>query len=192
MKIIKTCFLLFVTLWIISGVIYPLFVTAISRIIFPYQAHGSLIHDDTGKATGSELIGQPFLDSEYFWSRPSATAEFPYNPLASGGSNLGPTNNELKNQISEREKKLRESGIDGAIPSDLIMASASGLDPHISLEAALLQVPRVAKARGLNAETINKLVFANLEDQFGFLGHTRVNVLKLNMELNKLGDKTND
>lgn len=225
MKLMKTGILLFVTLWIIVGVIYPLFITGIVHFVFPWQAEGSLIHDANGRIIGSVLIGQPFSDPKYFWSRPSATPEFPYNSLASGGSNLGPTNNELKKQILERKKTLQASGIISAIPSnllitsssnldayinleaslsqnflesetvdtvpsDLVMTSASGLDPHITLEAALSQVPRVAKTRGLDEEKIQKLVLANLESpSIGFLGNPRINVLELNLALNKMEDE---
>ena len=186
MRMIKNGIVLFVILWILLGLGYPLFVTAIAKIAFPWQADGSLIKDGTGKTIGSALIGQPFSDPGYFWSRPSATANFPYNPLASGGSNLGPTNEKLIEQISERKKNLLDSGINSTVPSDLVMTSASGLDPHISIEAALAQVPRVAKTRGLDEERVQKLVLTNLDNQlFGFISSRYVNVLKLNLALDK-------
>jgi potassium-transporting ATPase KdpC subunit len=190
MKLIKTGILLFAILWIVIGLIYPLFITAIAKLVFPWQADGSLIEDENGKIIGSALIGQPFSDLSYFWPRPSATSEFPYNALYSGGSNLGPTNDELIKQISERKKLLLKSGINDAIPSDLVMASASGLDPHISLEAALAQVPHVAKERGLEQESVQKLVFDNLENPWlGLIGNPRVNVLVLNLALDNMEAK---
>ena len=133
------------------------------------------------------MIGQPFSDPKYFWPRPSATADFPYNALASGGSNLGPTNKELISQIAGRVKSLRESGIQGPLPVDLVTASGSGLDPHISPESVFIQVPHIAKERKVSEETVRSLVQNSLEDrQFGFLGEPRVNVLKLNLALDKL------
>ncbi len=187
MKIIKNEIILFVILWIVVGIVYPLFITGIAKIAFPWQAGGSLIKDSKSKTIGSALIGQPFSSHSYFWPRPSATAEFPYNPLASGGSNLGPTNDELIKNIIERKKILQESGINGTISSDLVMASASGLDPHISLEAAILQVPRVAKARDLGEESIKNLIIANLEKQYYFIGNDYINIVKLNLDLDKMG-----
>lgn len=184
MKQIKTAISLFFALMVVVAVIYPLLVTSVSKILFPWHANGSLIHDAEGKVIGSILIGQPFSDPKYFWSRPSATAEFPYNPLASGGSQLGPTNAELIKQISARVESLQSSGIQGQIPSDLVMASGSGLDPDISLEAALAQIPRIAQTRGLDEEKIRELVFTSLEGRLlGFLGEKHINVLKLNLAL---------
>ncbi|MGH7799203.1 MAG: potassium-transporting ATPase subunit KdpC [Thermodesulfobacteriota bacterium] len=184
MKQIKTAISLFVALMVVVAVIYPLLIASLAKLAFPWQAEGSLIRNSEGEIIGSALIGQPFSDSKYFWSRPSATAEFPYNPLASGGSNLGPTNKELIRQISERVKFLQSSGIQGPIPSELVMASGSGLDPHIGLEATLVQIPRVAKTRGLDEESLHNLVLANLEGRvFGFLGERRINVLKINLAL---------
>lgn len=187
MKEIKKALLLFVALSLITGVFYPLLVTVIAQAAFPRQAAGSLIVKDDGTATGSILIGQPFSDPQYFWSRPSATSDFPYNPLASGGSNLGPTNKDLIKQVEARVKTLRASGIKGSIPADLVTASAGGLDPHISLQAATIQIPRIAGERHMAEEKVRDLVQKHLEGrQLGFLGAERVNVLKLNLELDRL------
>jgi K+-transporting ATPase ATPase C chain len=179
--------LLFVSLTIITGVIYPVTVTIIGRLAFPEQAAGSLLRQGDGTVIGSELIGQPFSDPKYFWPRPSATADFPYNPLASGGSNLGPTNPELLKAVADRVKSWQEAGGTGPVPSDLVQSSGSGLDPHISLEAALSQIPRVARVRQVGEEKLQSLVQDHLEGrQWGFLGVPRVNVLKLNLTLDRL------
>jgi K+-transporting ATPase ATPase C chain len=185
MKQLKSAIFLFITLTIIVGVIYPLLITSLADLFFSWRAEGSLIRNSKGIVIGSALIGQPFSNPKYFWSRPSATAEFPYNPLASGGSNLGPTNEELIREIYERAISLRSSdGLSRSIPSDLVMASGSGLDPHISLESALVQIPRVARTRGLDEERLRKIVLDNLEGRtFRFLGEPRINVLRLNLTL---------
>jgi len=185
MKQLKIAISLFITLMVIVAVIYPLLITSLAELFFPWQAEGSLIRNSKGEVIGSNLIGQPFSAQKYFWTRPSATAEFPYNPLASGGSQLGPTNKELIRQISERVRSLMSSpGMAGPIPSDLVMASGSGLDPHISLESALAQIPRVAGSRGLDEQRLREIVLDNLEGRmFGFLGEPRINVLRLNLTL---------
>jgi K+-transporting ATPase ATPase C chain len=187
MKEIKNGVLLFIALSLLTGVLYPAAVTVLAQLMFPQQANGSIVNRADGAPIGSSLIGQPFSGPKYFWPRPSATSDFPYNALASGGSNLGPTNENLIKQVGERVNGLRGDGVQGAVPSDLVMASASGLDPHISPEAAFLQIPRIAKERKVSEEKVRGLVREHLEDrQFGFLGAPRVNVLKLNLELDKL------
>jgi K+-transporting ATPase ATPase C chain len=187
MKTIRTAILLFISLGVATGVIYPAIVTIIGQLAFPKQAAGSLLRNDDGAVMGSALIGQPFSDPKYFWPRPSATADFPYNPMASGGSNLGPTNPVLLTKVANRVKSLQEAGMPGPVPSDLVLGSGSGLDPDISLEAAILQIPRVAKVRGIGEERLRRLVQDHLEGrQLGFLGTPRVNVLKLNLALDRL------
>jgi K+-transporting ATPase ATPase C chain len=170
---------------VITGVAYPLIVTGIAQVTFREQANGSLIEKD-GKVLGSRLIGQPFSDSKYFWSRPSATGPMPYNGAASSGSNQGPTNPALKEAVEGRIKALREAGRDASkpVPVDLVTASGSGLDPHISPAAAEYQIPRVAKARNLPEEKVRSLVQQHTAGrQLGILGEPRVNVLTLNLAL---------
>lgn len=187
MRTIKTAILLFIFLWITTGLVYPVVVTIITQLAFPEPASGSLLRKGDGTVVGSGWIGQSFAGPKYFWSRPSATADFPYNPLASGGSNLGPTNKDLLQQVADRVKSLQGAGMPGPMPSDLVMASGSGLDPHIRLETALLQIPRVAQARQVDEARLRQLLQDHLEDrQLGFLGVPRVNVVKLNLALDKL------
>jgi K+-transporting ATPase ATPase C chain len=184
MKDIKPAILLFIIFTIICGGIYPAVVTGLAYSIFPKQAAGSFITDKGGKEIGSSLIGQPFSDPKYFWPRPSATSDFGLNAMASGGSNAGPTNPAYLQTVGDRVKALRDSGVTGQIPADLVQASASGLDPHISPESALLQVPRVAKARGVSEDVLKKAVSQAIEDrQLGFMGAPRVNVLELNLKV---------
>jgi len=172
----------------LTGLAYPIAVTSIAELIFPYQANGSLVKRD-GQVIGSELIGQSFTDPKYFWGRPSATAPFPYNASASSGSNLGPTNPTLELTVRARIEVLQSAdpGNESLVPVDLVTASASGLDPHISVAAALYQVPRVAREQGLSEEQVYLLVEQYTEGrQLGFLGEPRVNVLKLNLALDGL------
>ena len=186
--LIRPAVTLFILLSIITGLIYPLLVTGIGQALFPQQAAGSLIERD-GKLVGSRLIGQNFTDPKYFWGRPSATSPYPYNAAASGGSNLGPLNPALKEAVESRVKALRiaDPGNAAPVPVDLVTASASGLDPHISPAAAEYQVTRVARARGLAPETVRNLVTQQTENrQWGIFGEPRVNVLELNLALDPL------
>jgi potassium-transporting ATPase KdpC subunit len=187
MKDIKSAILMLIVFTIICGGIYPAVVTGIAYALFPNQAKGSFITDTGGKEIGSSLIGQPFADAKYFWPRPSAATDFGYNPMGSGGSNSGPTNPDYLKTVGDRVKALRDSGVSGAIPADLVQASASGLDPHVTPESALLQVPRVAKARNVSeAEVLKAVTQATEGRQLGFLGAPRVNVLTLNLNLDGL------
>jgi K+-transporting ATPase ATPase C chain len=170
---------------VITGVVYPLVVTGIAQVLFPFQANGSLIVHD-GKVMGSTLIGQPFDDPKYFWGRPSATTPFGYNAGASSGSNLSPTNPDLVKAVQGRVEALRaaDPGNTAPVPVDLVTASGSGLDPHISPAAALYQVSRVARERKFSRETVLTLVERHTEGRFwGLLGEPRVNVLALNLAL---------
>ena len=185
MALFRPALSLMVLLSALTGLAYPLLVTAAARVLFPTEAAGSLIVRD-GSAVGSSLIGQAFEDPRYFWGRLSATAPFPYNAGASSGSNLGPLNPALEAAVAARVKALREAG-DGdqsPIPVDLVTASGSGLDPHVSPAAATWQVPRVARARGLSPAAVEAVVARHTEGrQLGFLGEPRVNVLAVNLAL---------
>ncbi len=194
LKQLRPAIVSFLLLTVITGVIYPLAVTGIAQVVFPHQANGSLIVQD-GKTLGSELIGQSFDDPKYFWGRLSATGTFPYNAFnaqnltASSGSNYGPLNPALMEAVKDRIAALKaaDPGNTAPIPVDLVTASGSGLDPNISVAAALYQVPRVARARGLTEETVRTLVNQYIVGrQFGILGEPRVNVLELNLALDKL------
>lgn len=186
---LRISLLMLLVFTVITGVLYPLAVTGIAQAVFPRQANGSLIRQH-GQVIGSALIGQPFRSPRYFWSRPSATAPFPDNSLASGGSNLGPTNPVLLQQVKARIAALHaaDPSQHAPIPVDLVTASGSGLDPDISPAAALYQVPRIARLRHLSEQRVRALVtrYTTLR-QLGFLGEPRVNVLELNLALDAPG-----
>jgi len=189
MKALWISLKIFLFFTILTGILYPLMVTGIAQVVFPSKANGSLITRNE-KVVGSELIGQQFDSTIYFSSRPSAVS---YNPLPSGGSNLGLTNAKLKKQVDERKNRFLEfNRLDShtAVPSEMLFASASGLDPHISPEAALLQVNRVAKARGFNEskkqQLIRKIGELTQKPQFFCLGESRINVLLLNLQTDEM------
>ncbi|HYM37622.1 MAG TPA: potassium-transporting ATPase subunit KdpC [Nitrospiraceae bacterium] len=176
------------SLTILTGLLYPLAVTGIAHLLFPAQADGSLIVEE-GRIIGSALIGQPFDDPKYFWGRPSATSPFPYNAAASSGSNLGPTNPALLTAVLARIAALKaaDPGNVLPVPVDLVTASGSGLDPHISPAAADVQTRRVARARGVDEAAVRQFVISHTEGrQFGILGEPAVNVLRLNQALERL------
>ena len=185
---LTTALLLFLLLTAVTGLAYPGLVTGLAQLAFREQANGSLIVRD-GKAIGSTLIGQPFSDPKYFWSRPSATGPQPYNGLASSGSNQGPLNPALADAVKQRVQALRDAdpGNTQPVPVDLVTASGSGLDPHISPAAALYQAARVARARALEVEQVERLIAEHTEQRtLGLLGEARVNVVELNLALDAL------
>jgi len=186
-SILRPAIALFLVMTLITGIVYPLVVTGIAQVAFPDQAAGSLLIKD-GKPIGSRIIGQSFSDPKYFWSRPSATAPQPYNGLASSGSNQGPLNSALTEAVKSRMDALRaaDPGNQAPVPVDLVTASASGLDPDISLAAAYYQASRVARARGLKPESVKSLIASHAQGKLlGFLGEPRVNVLELNLALDQ-------
>lgn len=177
-----------VFLALLTGLIYPVVITGLAQLLFPHQANGSLVMVN-GKPAGSALIGQPFDDPKYFWSRPSATAPMPYNAASSSGSNLGPTNPALADGVKARIEALRKADPDNhaPVPVDLVTASGSGLDPDISPAAAEYQAPRIAKARHLDVATVRNLIATYTQQpEFGILGEPRVNVLFLNLALDAM------
>jgi len=172
---------------LITGALYPALITGLAQLLFPSQANGSLIVED-GTARGSRLIGQPFSAPGYLWSRPSATGPAPYNGAASSGSNLGPSNPALREAVTGRIAALRaaDSALTGPIPGDLVTSSGSGLDPEISLAAAAIQVPRIARARGMTTAAVGAVITAHTEGRFlGIFGEPRVNVLMVNLALDR-------
>jgi K+-transporting ATPase ATPase C chain len=200
LKEIRPALVLLIGLTLITGLAYPLAMTGIAGVIFPSQAQGSLIEKD-GKVVGSALIGQVFADDKYFHGRPSATnapdpkdsiktVDAPYNASNSMGSNLGPTNKALIERVQGDVDALKKENASASVPIDLVTTSGSGLDPHISPEAALFQVPRIAKARNISEDRVRQLVQERTEGRFlGLLGEPRVNVLALNMALDGTAGK---
>jgi K+-transporting ATPase ATPase C chain len=185
-KAIKPAVMMLCIWTLLTGIVYPALVTGLAQVLFPDQANGSFIRDDRGKTSGSELIGQSFNGNQYFWGRPSATAPYAYNAAASSGSNLGPTNPALADAVKTRIEALRSADPQNKapVPVDLVTASGSGLDPHISPAAAEYQLNRVAKARHIDPGKLRKLIRSHTEGrQWGFLGEPRINVLKLNLAL---------
>jgi K+-transporting ATPase ATPase C chain len=187
-SLLRPALVLFALFSALTGLVYPAAITAVAQLLFPAQSQGSLVLDGD-RAVGSELVGQPFSDPGYFWGRPSATAPFANNAAASTGSNQGPMNPALRDAVTARVAALREAdpGNDAPVPVDLVTASGSGLDPHVSPAAARYQVTRVARARGLDAAAVRALVEHHTETRsLGVLGEPRVNVLLLNLDLDRI------
>jgi len=185
---IRSAILLFAVITFLTGIVYPFIVTGLAQALFPWQANGSLIKINDDK-TASDLVGQPFSDPGYFWGRPSSTMPVAYNGASSAGSNLGPSNPDLNKTVQVRIIALLAAGPENhePIPVDLVTASGSGLDPHISPASALYQVSRVAQARGTDKRNIEELVRMNIRDrQFGVFGEPTVHVLRLNMALDAM------
>ena len=201
LKLVRPALVVLIALTVITGLAYPLAMTAIAGAVFPSQAQGSLITDGSGKVVGSTLIGQNFTADKYFHGRPSATLGpdptdatktilVPYNAVNSMGSNLGPTSKALADRVAAGYNALKAENPNMPVPVDLVTASASGLDPDVSPEGALFQVPRVAKARNLPEQQVSELVTKHIEGRFlGFIGEPHVNVLQLNLALDQLTTK---
>ncbi len=173
---------------VLTGLVYPFVITGFAQMLFPWRANGSLVADEKGAVIGSELIGQGFVNPAYFQPRPSAAGEKGYDAANSSGSNLGPTSKKLRDRITGDLKRLKEQNPDaiGPVPAELVTTSASGLDPDLSPQAMWWQVPRVAKARGISADRVRAVVDANVEGRtFGILGEPRVNVLMVNLALDR-------
>lgn len=190
--ILRPAIVLFALLSVLTGIIYPLIITAVANVAFPDEASGSLMMRD-GRPVGSQLIGQSFSEPKYFWSRPSATAPQPYNGASSGGSNLGPLNPALTDAVKTRIQALQAADPlnKAPVPVDLVTASGSGLDPHISAAAAQYQIARVARARRLDLWAVQALVSSHTQGRlWGVFGEPRVNVLELNLALDELGTRT--
>lgn len=191
-SLVRPAVVLLALFTLLTGIVYPALVTGLARVAFPHAASGSLV-EESGRVVGSELVGQPFAAPRYFWGRPSATGRHPYDAAASAGSNLGPTNPVLREAVAARIAVLRAADPENRhpVPPDLVTASGSGLDPHISPAAAYFQVRRVARARGLPEARVRQLVDAHGEGRtLGLLGEPRVNVLRLNLALDRIaGDK---
>jgi K+-transporting ATPase ATPase C chain len=186
-KQLKSAFLVFLLLTVVTGIIYPFVITAVAQVFFHHQANGSIISRN-GRPIGSSLIGQPFEDPNYFWGRLSATSLAAYNASASSGSNFGPLNMVLRQNVDARVKLLQNADLENKnlVPIDLVTASASGLDPHISIAAAMYQIPRVARLRGIPQEKIAEIVRENTQGRLlGIIGEPVVNVLQLNIALDK-------
>ena len=187
MKNLITAVLMTIVTTVLLGLIYPLAVTGLAQVLFPYQANGQLIRRADGALVGSRLIGQPFSSPGYFRSRPSAAGAMGYDAAASGGSNLGPTNQKLVDRIKVDVEKLQAENPERLVPVDLITSSGSGLDPHISPAAAEFQVPRVARERMMTEAEVRNIVAAHTEGrQFDFLGEPRVHVAELNLDLDRM------
>lgn len=201
LNLIRPAIVLLVALTAITGLVYPLVMTPVAGALFPYQAQGSLITDGTGKVIGSALIGQDFTSDKYFHGRPSATlgpdpadatktTNVPYNAVNSMGSNLGPTSKALSDRVTATYNALKAENPNMPVPVDLVTTSGSGLDPDVSPEGALFQVPRVAKARNVSEQQVSDLVTKHIEGRFlGFIGEPHVNVLQLNLALDQLTAK---
>ena len=186
MKNLVTAVLMTLVTTLLLGLVYPLVVTGLAQVIFPDKANGQLIRNHDGTVIGSRLLGQPFVSPGYFRSRPSAAGANGYDATASGGSNLGPTNQKLIDRVKADVEKLQQENPGKPVPIDLVTTSGSGLDPHISPAAAEFQVPRVARERGIGEDELRRIVNEHLEGkQFGFLGEPRVNVLELNLALDE-------